>query len=219
MANLTMVWMGILDYLLKEGAEQKAFERSKNIIMHATKANALLKDIVNGSSNISGVRKLGKESDKEVFEIVNSITAGAIAPNLIEPMRRFVRREDEIVDHMFSLARALVRYRIKDKRVSSYANRRLMELNGLTYAALKDLHEMQKSDEIKAIGKLRTKIVDIEQAGDDIKDEMLTFAYSSKIDYKTFNHLLDVAYLTDDILDACEGASDMYFSIMLSILT
>ncbi len=211
--------MKILDRILGGDSEQTVFERGKKIIDHATAANKVLVKMLNGYRGVEEIKKLEEQSDREVFEITNSITSGAIAPNLIDDMIRFIDMEDDIVDTIFNLARAIARYRITNKKVDRYIRGRLLALATLTNSALIVLHEMHKTERIEDARKLRIKIEDIEHRGDDIKDGMLDYAYAAKLDFKSFYYMQNVAFLADDIIDGCEDASDMIVSIMRSILT
>ena len=87
------------------------------------------------------------------------------------------------------------------------------------YPAIKLLHKMHGTDEIRKLKGLRHRVKALENDGDVIKDAMLDFAYSSKAGFKDFYFIIDAAYLSDDILDSCEDASDIFISIMTSIIT
>ena len=89
--------MKFLDRIFKGSSEHDVFDRSKAIIDHAANANKMLVEIINGSTDIAAIHDVEHKSDKEVFEIANSITAGAIAPNLIDDMTQFVTREDDML--------------------------------------------------------------------------------------------------------------------------
>ncbi len=204
---------------LFEVGEREVFDKARKVIEHSKKANVLLLKIIKGSRDIYPMRRIEKESDDEVFDISNSITSGAIAPNLIDDMLAFVNREDSIVDNIYNLSRALVRYRSGNKAANRYITAKLVASNKLISDALNLLYKMHSLDRIDDIKKLRIEVQRIEEEGDEIKDEMLTYAYRSNIDFKTFDHITSLAYLTDDVLDSCQDSSDMYMSIMLSILT
>ena len=212
--------MKFLDRIFKGSSEHDVFDRSKAIIDHAANANKILVEIISGSTDIAAIHDIEHKSDKEVFEIANSITAGAIAPNLIDDMTQFVTREDDIVDTIFNLSRAIVRYRKTKKDMDNFTKTTLLAMTELTNSSLVLLYEMHKADTLNRANTLRTKIKLIEKQGDELKDALLDYAYhQTGIDFKTFYYVQDVAYLSDDILDSCEDASDMIVSIMRSIIT
>ncbi len=211
--------MSILERLLDGKSESHVMERGKKIIGHAFAANKILIKIINGSDDLEEIKRIEKLADIEVFEITNSVTSGAIAPNLIDDMIRFINMEDDIVDTMFNLARAIVRSRGKDKATDRYVKSRLLELTVLTNSALVLLYEMHKIERLAEARKYRLKIEAVEQDGDGIKDSMLDYAYSKKMNFKSFYYIQNVAYLADDILDGCEDTADMIMSIVRSILT
>jgi uncharacterized protein Yka (UPF0111/DUF47 family) len=213
------VWMGWLSDIFDAG-EHKLFVRSRTVVRHAQTANSLLKSVISGRKvDISDLKKIEEASDAEVFELVSSITSGGVAPNLMDDLLQFVKLEDDIVDNLFNLGRALNRFRPGSASVNRYIREQLSEANKQADKALRLLYEMHTASDIVTVRRLRREIEQIEQASDDVKDGMIEYAYKSKLDYKSFYHIIEIAHLSDDILDACEDAADAYTSIMLSILT
>ena len=211
--------MNIFNRIFEGSSEHDIFNRTRAIIGHAASANKLLVKIINGSNDIDEIHAIERMADKEVFEITSSITSGAIAPNLIDDMMQFVNMQDDIVDTIFNLSRAIVRFRKTKKDMDKFTKTTLLGLVELTNSALVLLYEMHKMNTLSEAQKLRSKIKIIEQRGDDLKDSLLEYAYESKLDFKSFYYVQDVAYLSDDILDRCEDTSDMIASIMRSIIT
>ena len=142
-----------------------------------------------------------------------------MSPNLIDDMIQFVDKEDDIVDLIFNLSRAIVRYRRTKNDMDGFTKAKLLALSELTASALDLLLEMLEADTIAKAGELRKKVEHVEKAGDVFKDALLDYAYEAKLEFKAFYYIQDVAYLSDDILDGCEDTSDMIVSIMRSILT
>ena len=211
--------MRIFDRIFEGSSEHDVFARTKIIIDHAASANKLLVKTINGSNDIDAIHEIERAADKEVFEITNSITSGAIAPNLIDDMMQFVNMQDDIVDTIFNLSRSIVRFRKSRKDMDRFTKAKLLGLSDLTNSALVLLYEMYKVNTLAEAQKLRSKIKIVEQKGDDLKDALLEYAYATKLDFKSFYYVQDVAYLSDDILDRCEDTSDMIASIMRSIIT
>ncbi len=211
--------MRILGRIFKGSLEHDVFARTKIIIDHAASANKLLVETINGENNIDTIHEIERLADKEVFEITSSITSGAIAPNLIDDMMQFVNMQDDIVDTIFNLSRTIVRFRKTKKEMDSFTKSKLLDLSELTNSALVLLYEMHKVNTLAEAQRLRSKIKLVEQKGDELKDALLEYAYSAKLDFKSFYYVQDVAYLSDDVLDRCEDTSDMIASIMRSIIT
>ena len=212
--------MGFFGNLLGEASERDLFRKSAKIVKHAQKANEYLTDVVHGKNDlVKKIRYLKGESGSEVFSLSNSITGGAIAPNLIDDFMRFVDREDHIVDNIFKLARAIARYRIKNGRAAEETRRSLLKALRLVDNTLNALLKMHNAETVEEMKKLRTEIERFEHEDDEIKESLLDFAYNKRMGHKDFYQMMNVAYLSDDIVDSCEDASDMLLSIMLSILT
>ncbi len=210
--------MGIISRIFEAG-EKKIIDRSVAIIDIALESNRILGDIIKKSERSEAIRSLDNKADSESFALSNLIISGAIAPNLINSMIALVHREEEIVDSIFNLSRHLLRYELKSREYASYMGRSLEEMNLLAGSAIKLLHKMHGTDEIRKLKGLRHRVKALENDGDVIKDAMLDFAYSSKAGFKDFYFIIDAAYLSDDILDSCEDASDIFISIMTSIIT
>jgi uncharacterized protein Yka (UPF0111/DUF47 family) len=66
----------------------------------------------------------------------------------------------------------------------------------------------------------RKEIEDIEERGDDIKDQGFDRLYSiaSKLNFLEFYHYQELLHKCDDILDSCEDFSDLIVSVVTSIL-
>ncbi|MEM3241290.1 MAG: DUF47 family protein [Candidatus Micrarchaeaceae archaeon] len=201
-----------------QGGEESILRRYNTIIDLALKANKEVA-LVQRTKDISKVRAIEKNSDEVVFTISSMITTGGIAPNLIDNLLQLADLEDSIVDSIYNLARELIRYSIKETRARSVLEESFSKMNGFAAQALTLLHKMQESDSIGEIKEIRHSIEHIEEAGDEIKDSLFDFAYGSKINFKTFYHIFEVAHLLDDVLDNCEDSSDMYLTIITSVLT
>lgn len=211
--------MGFLENLFGKSSEEKIMAKSSKIVLHAFNANAEFKKVLNGSGSVQEIKKIEQASDNAVFEISNSITSGGMPPNIIPDLLRFMDFEDNIVDSIFNLSRAYARYKIRDRKINGYVNKQMVKMNDLSESAIKVLLKMHKATSVPEARKLRYEIEKYEQEGDSIKDAMIAYAYNSKMDYKTFNHILDLAYLSDDVQDNCEDVADRMVSIFASIIS
>lgn len=201
-----------------EGNEESILKRCNKIIEIAEEANRELEGAVK-AQDISAIKNLEKESDNVAFEIAGSVTSGAVAPNLIDDILQLIDKEDSIVDAIYNLARELLRYQAKESEARKRLEKALKEMSGLADSALALLHKMLEGDKLEQIKGLRKEIERLEEKGDEIKDSLFDFAYTSKIGFRTFYHIFEVAHLMDDVLDNCEDASDMYLTIISSLLT
>jgi len=128
-------------------------------------------------------------------------------------------KEENITDSIFKLARQLSRYKIRNKKAGRYVKSRLLEFNRLANEAIAMIGDMHTTGSITKMRALRSKIKVIENDGDAVRDALLDFAYNSKTEFKEFYHIVDLAYIYDDILDDCEDSSDIFMSIILSMIT
>lgn len=211
--------MGLFDKLF-EGGEESIISGSKEIIRIAKDANGELPKLVNGSSkDINPIKTLEKESDRKVFQLQQKITSGAVSPNIIDDMLRLIDLEDSIVDSIYNLARELARYDLPDEKAKVLLQSSLASFVQLVDSALLALEKMTASSNIESIRACRADIEVLEQKGDDIKDSLLDYVYRSSDEFKSFHHINELAHKADDILDDCEDASDMFLSIMSSVIS
>lgn len=210
--------MGVFENLL-EGGEQNIMRRCNGIVSLAEKANKAVKSLIKGGGSVKIIKGIEEDSDDVAFELTNIVTGGGVAPNLIDDLLELIDKEDSIVDSVYNLARELNRYKIKNAKIRSVLANRIGEMSDLADAALRELYNMQKSDKLAEIKKFRAEIEKLEERGDDLKDSLFDMAYDAETDFKAFYHIFEVAHEADNVLDSCEDSSDMYLTIMSSILT
>ena len=210
--------MKFFDTLMNSG-EEKLLVNFKEIINIGIKANAELAGLFAHSATIANIKELERKSDQISFNIYNTVISGAITPNLIDIFLDFANIEDNIIDALYNLSREILRYDTKNKKIRKYIEESVMQGTHLIDATLKLLFEMENTNNIENIKTLRKKIEKNEQIGDRLKDSMIDLAYTDKMDFKTFYHLLEIAHKIDDILDSCEDSSDAFMTLMSSLIS
>lgn len=202
-----------------QGGEEGILRECSKMIYIAIDANKELAQVVKGKQGIGKIRELEKRADKDKFRISNIVTSGAVAPNLIDNVLELVGQQDEIVDSIYNLSRELGRYKIPNSKLDNFIKSKLTDMNSLNDTALHTLLDMYRQDDLSKIQDLREDVEDLEEAGDEIKDALFDTAYSHKMDFKGFYHLIQTAHQADDILDGCEDSSDTLMTIVSSIIT
>ncbi len=210
--------MGLMERIL-EGGEEKLILKFNNIVEIGLDAIGALERLIGKGGNIDRIRALEKESDEVAFEITENITSGAIAPNLIDNMLELVDKEDNIIDCTYNLAREFLRYKIKDRKLDKKIRAKLVEMLGLANNALLVMKKMHKSSRIDEVSRYRKEIERLEEEGDEIKDRLFDDVYKEKMDFKTFYHIIELVHQADDILDNCEDSSDIFMTVMSSIIS
>ncbi|MEM0201280.1 MAG: hypothetical protein QXD23_02640 [Candidatus Micrarchaeaceae archaeon] len=199
--------------------EEELFIKAKGLTTLAKKSNDELGKLINKKSSYTKISNLKKRSSNEYFLLSHLITSGSIAPNLIDDMLLLLNKEENILESIFKISRQYIRYTSKDKKINEYLGNVLLSFNNYAKDSINLLSKMHESKTLSQIKIYRSKIKEIENEGDMLRDSILDFAYSSDTDFKLFYHIIDLAYMCDDVLDACEDASDLFLSIMLSILS
>ena len=211
--------MKLFDKLFK-GGEEDIIGSTQEIIKLAKESNKELLKLVSGDrQDITAIKSLEKESDKKVFQLIQKITSGAVSPNIIDDMLKLMDMEDNIVDSIYNLAREIVRYDIPDKKAKKLLQNSIISTIQMVDSALDALQKMTASSDLESIRAYRSDIETFEQKEDDIKDSLLDYVYNNGDDFKAFHYMTEVAHRADNILDACEDASDMFLSIMLSVMS
>lgn len=211
--------MRLFDKLFK-GGEEDIIGSTEEIIKLAKESNKELLKLVNGDRNdITTIKALEKESDKKVFLLTQKITSGAVSPNILDDMLKLMDMEDNIVDSIYNLAREIVRYDVPDKKAKKLLQNCITSTIQMVDSALDAMQKMTASSNIEEIRQYRSDIEALEQKEDDIKDSLLDYVYNDGNEFKSFHYITEVAHRADNILDACEDASDMFLSIMLSVMS
>jgi uncharacterized protein Yka (UPF0111/DUF47 family) len=201
------------------GGESGIISESSKIVKIAIEANSKLKALIEKPTVINEIKMLEKKSDDEVLRLSDMITSGSIAPNLIDDFLEYIDKEDSIVDSIYNLAREFLRYKPKNKRVRHYMRSQLLKMSDIGALAMSSLYKMQHNENLEIVKKHHVEIEHFEEEGDEIKDGIFDFAYSSINDFKTFYHVSQLAHYADNMLDNCEDASDVLVSIMDSIIS
>jgi uncharacterized protein Yka (UPF0111/DUF47 family) len=212
--------------------EKEIFNSVSKIISIAAKTNTILKEMLNEdygelalAKEMEAVKALEKESDKIAFEISEDVTSGAISPNLIDNLLDCVSSADDIVDLYYYISREMNRMsktHSLDLKAHQEAVWRTIYGNMFSLAgeSLKKLQEMLSESSELETTRLRREIEDLEEHGDEVKDDGFDKLYSMspKITYLQFYHYSELLHKCDDILDTCEDLSQLVVSIVTSIL-
>jgi uncharacterized protein Yka (UPF0111/DUF47 family) len=211
--------------------ERNVFSQLSQIVSIAIEANALVYTMFKSdykekklSEIMREVQLLEKKSDEIAFKISEDITSGAISPHIIDNLLECVQTADDIVDLYYYLSRELSR--MAKAYVAGYdlehADWDSVYENMLDLAekSLSKLKQALASSNMAEILALRKDIEDLEEQGDDIKDQGFDRLYSiaPKLHYLQFSHYQELLHKCDDVLDSCEDFSDLIVSVITSIL-
>ena len=212
--------------------EKDVFKDVSKIVTVACEANVILKDMLKEdygelalAKEMEAVRTLEKKSDKIAFEISEEVTSGAISPNIIDSLLDCVSKADDIVDLYYYISREMTRMS-KSHSLDLKAHQEAVwktiydSIFTLAEASLKKLEKMLSASSELEMMRLRREIEDLEEQGDEIKDDGFDKLYSlsPKITYLQFYHYSELLHKCDDILDSCEDLSQLVVSIVTSIL-
>lgn len=211
--------------------ERNIFGELSQIIAIASKANpiviSMFKMDYKGekvTEAVHEIKLLEKESDEIAFRISESITSGAISPNVIDDLLECVKVADNIVDLYYYLSREIVRmakvYLAGFETKHSDWDTVYENILALAEKSLVKLSQALSASNATEILELRKEIEALEEQGDEIKDAGFDELYSMtpRLHYLQFYHYLELLHKCDDILDSCEDLSDLIVSVVTSIL-
>lgn len=200
------------------GGEQGLLRECSKLLPIARAAAAALAAPAPGP-NVAVIRALEQKADDEKFRIANVVTAGAVAPNVLDNMLSLLTNQDNIVNAIYNLARELSRYGVRDEAEDRYIREQVADVAGLVNPALDTLLEMYDQADLAKLRELRRTIERLEEAGDAVKESMLDRVYAEAVTFQSFYHTVQVAYLADAILDGCEDSADTLLTIVSAIIT
>jgi len=214
-----MRMLRVLSGRLFEGGEETLLKECSKIVSIAFEANAALKSVTTGTLDMTKMRGLERKADLEKFRIANLITSGAVAPNVLDNMLALLVDQDGIVNSIYNLSRELHRYQAPNADQEHHLQTSVIEISSLVDGALGTLLKMYAQGDVAALRGLRETIENLEEAGDEIKDGLLDFAYTASVDFRSFYHIVQAARLADSTLDGCEDAADALLTIISSVIT
>ncbi len=211
--------------------EKNIFSQLTQIFSMATEANTILMKMFKMgykekelTEAMHAMQVLEKKSDEIAFKTSEDITSGAISPNTIDNLLNCVQTADNIIDTYYYISREL------DRMARAYStgfqenlpNRDSVYENMLVLAekSILTLKQALSSSDLSEILRMRKEVEDIEEQGDDIKDQGFDRLYriAPKLHFLEFYHYQELLHKCDDILDSCEDFSDLMVSVVTSIL-
>jgi len=211
--------------------ERNIFSDLTQIFAIATEANIILSKMFKMdykekelTESMHAMQSLERKSDDIAFKISEDITSGAISPNIIDNLLESVQKADDVVDTYYYLSREL--YRMARAYSAGFNEHHTdwdsvyENILGLAEESLLKIKQALSTSDMSKILQTRKEIEDIEERGDDIKDQGFDRLYSiaSKLNFLEFYHYQELLHKCDDILDSCEDFSDLIVSVVTSIL-
>lgn len=214
--------------------EKDAFQRVQDLSALAEESLGLLVKILAMPTNgrlqdvedyTERINVLEKDGDKITQSLEEMLGRGSITASLDYDFGRLADNVDSILDRAHGLSRQLRRVTRRPLREAKEFDAdirkqqiSLIEIGLSQLRMFRQLLDIAGSDRERAIG-LAKQIEQLEEQGDDVKDNMLDEIYGSweKLDYASFHNYLETTIEADDILDLCEDASDLVMAITKSL--
>jgi uncharacterized protein Yka (UPF0111/DUF47 family) len=209
--------------------EEKIFGEIAEIVKIANEANQILNRMFTEHRleallfENAKMAEVEKRADDLAFSVRRDITDGAVNPTVLDNLLECVEVADGMVDKYHYLARELTRMaRAKsDESVNrvAIADSAFLSMLELADESAAKLLELLVEAEMNRIRGIRSEIEELEEKGDEIKDDSFDELYqmAPSMHYLYFAHYSDVLYALDGILDACEDLADLAVAVITSI--
>jgi uncharacterized protein Yka (UPF0111/DUF47 family) len=211
--------------------EKNIFGELAKIFDIASEANTILSNMFKTgykekelSEAMHAMQVLEKKSDEIAFKISEDITGGAISPNIIDNLLVSVQTADDIIDTYYYISRELNRmakaYSVGFQEHHADWDSVYENMVALAEKSILSLKQALSSSDTSKILQMRKEVENIEEQGDDIKDQGFDrlYAIAPKLHFLEFYHYQELLHKCDDILDSCEDFSDLIVSVVTSIL-
>jgi len=211
-----------------EIGERKTFVELAEIVEIGRRANSILFEMVkDGGPLAASTEEIGlleKKSDQLSFKIKEDILVGAINPIVLDNILECVDFADSIVDNYHFVSKELNRIakvKFSEDFVAHGLDVRspLQKMLDLADQAMMVVLRILKATNLAKTAELRANIEQIEEEGDNLKDNSFDLLYESapNMHYLQFIHLSEIIHKFDDILDSCEDLADSLVSVMAFI--
>lgn len=197
----------------------------------ATQASNMLMEMLSIDEGRKGdlngrIRALEKEGDNITISLKDQITSGAISSNLMDNLMTLVETCDDLLDKSYFVSREIKRVHENTHRFDDWTTdfmrrgyeicNRILENNVM---ALAEVKKLLSANDFKEMADSRSKIQNLEEKVDDLKDNLIDELYNSSdsLPYIVFIHLTELVHKLDDMLDDCEDIGDLVHTISVSI--
>jgi hypothetical protein len=192
--------------------DEKFFEMFLNAAKNIQEAAKLLKEMLESGKNfdryVREIKELEHAGDKMTHEIINKLNKTFVTPFDREDIYDLCRALDDVLDHIDSAAHRIIIYRIADPGQNSIRFAQIIiECAEEIIKAISNLHQIDK------VYPHCVEINRLENEGDSILRETLTWLFQDKSDAITIIKLKDFYEDLELAIDYCEDAANVLESI------
>ncbi|HEX9972910.1 MAG TPA: DUF47 family protein [bacterium] len=192
--------------------DEKFFEMFLIAAKNIQEAAKLLKEMLESGKNfdryVREIKELEHAGDKMTHEIINKLNKTFVTPFDREDIYDLCRALDDVLDHIDSAAHRIIIYRIADPGQNSIRFAQIIiECAEEIIKAISNLHQIDK------VYPHCVEINRLENEGDSILRETLTWLFQDKSDAITIIKLKDFYEDLELAIDYCEDAANVLESI------
>ena len=208
--------------------EKRIFAELKSAMSLSGQANVLVMEMLKTESVEKiqelnhRIRELEKTGDQASFQMLREISSGALVSGVVDKILELVSLVDDVMDKFYYVSREINRMNFSQvdgiSKKDKLFHNSLYKLLILSGDAIQLVSRIFDEGNMKSALSLRSKIKEIEQDGDNVKDNALDDLYlkSKELTYLEFQYYINLHHKIDDILDDCEDISDLVVSIFNS---
>lgn len=171
------------------------------------------------------IQILEKKGDLLSVSLKDQITGGAISSNIIDNLLNLIDVCDDILDKSYFVSREIKRAHA-DLNILASVDQKMLEREYNAFVSIlnKNLDALAyvktifRSDDLDEIEDSRIRIQELEEAVDDVKDNLIDelYGYADQIPYPVFAYLTGLTHKLDGLLDDCEDIGDMLHFITIA---
>jgi predicted phosphate transport protein (TIGR00153 family) len=192
--------------------DEKFFEMFLNAANNIQEAAKLLKEMLESGENfdrfVREIKELEHAGDKMTHEIINKLNKTFVTPFDREDIYDLCRALDDVLDHIDSAAHRIIIYRIANPGQNAIRFAQIIiECADEMIKAISNLHQIDK------VYPHCVEINRLENEGDSILRETLTWLFQDKSDAITIIKLKDFYEDLELAIDYCEDAANVLEAI------
>lgn len=192
--------------------DEKFFEMFLNAAKNIQEAAKLLKEMLESGENfdryVREIKELEHAGDKMTHEIINKLNKTFVTPFDREDIYDLCRALDDVLDHIDSAAHRIIIYRIANAGENAIRFAQIIiECADEMIKAISNLHQIDK------VYPHCAEINRLENEGDSILRETLTWLFQDKSDAITIIKLKDFYEDLELAIDYCEDAANVLEAI------
>ena len=152
---------------------------------------------------------LEREGDEIVRDLIDKVAQGAVVPTITNVVMMMLDNVDNVLDMIYFAIKEVKRghHLWTNEQVYAVVSAEVKEMLDLSKTMLEYLQNMLNARDVDDIRRYARLISSLEEAIDEIKENILDRIYCLELSAVAFNHLVSLVYTADKIADNIQDAA------------